>query len=86
MISRSGAVAEPLYTDADVELAVEALNPGRNADRDYYRRRAVVVLEALTAAGWRPPARPDTPDTVAEKVAQAARVRDLLARELGGRP
>jgi hypothetical protein len=51
-------MADPLYTDADVELAAEALNPGRNAERDYYRRRAAVVLDALTAAGWRKTAWP----------------------------
>jgi hypothetical protein len=39
------------YDPATVELVVEALTPGRNADRDYYRRQAVAVLDALTAAG-----------------------------------
>jgi hypothetical protein len=50
------------YAPATVELVVEALTPGRNADRDYYRRQAVAVLDALTAAGWRPP--PPAPDGI----------------------
>jgi hypothetical protein len=75
-------MAEPLYTDADVELVAESLNPGRNADRDYYRRRAVLVLDALTAGGWRPHAiestieqanqtRANTRAVVAEEIAKA---------------
>jgi hypothetical protein len=40
------------HDPATVELVVEALTPGRNADRDTYRRQARAVLDALIADGW----------------------------------
>jgi hypothetical protein len=64
-------MAEPLYTDADVELVARAVHgyacsgggcswseEGLPCDLDEFAGFARAVLEALIAAGWRPPHQP----------------------------
>jgi hypothetical protein len=75
-------MAEPLYTDADVELARQALWTTLQDVGSF----PLAVLDALTAAGWRPHAiestieqanqtRANTRATVAEEIAQALEAR-----------
>jgi hypothetical protein len=73
-------VAEPLYTDADVKLVADTL--WRFPSKTTTRAAAVSVLDALTAADWRPHAiastieqanqtRANTRAVVAEEIARA---------------